>query len=146
MTDEEDGSFSDALQFDLRLLIRHLSMDPDVITRVLGLEPFFVNRAGAARKAPNGTPLGGFYKENAWSYSAQHDGKRSFFDEVMNLVARLEPHAGLLNEVVKTGGTIELIVNLDGHNNIGDTLPSSQMARLIRLNIGLGIEVFPEFS
>ena len=64
----------------------------------------------------------------------------------MNLVARLEPHAGLLDEVVKTGGTIELIVNLGGYNNIGDTLPSAQMARLVRLNIDLGIEVFPEFS
>ena len=54
MTDEEDGSFSDALQFDLRLLIRQLSMDPDVITRGLGLEPYFAHRAGEARKAPNG--------------------------------------------------------------------------------------------
>ncbi|WP_428032220.1 hypothetical protein [Ancylobacter sp.] len=83
---------------------------------------------------------------NMWTYTAQHDGKRFFFDEVMNLVARLEPHAARLDEVVKTGGTIELIVSLDGYNTIGDTLPPAQMARLAHLNIALGIEVFPEFS
>ena len=71
---------------------------------------------------------------------------RLFFTDVGKVIDRLEPYRDFLLHVVDGGGKINLIVSLPGDINIGDDLPSREMARLCALKIDLGIEVFPDFN
>ena len=140
--DEEDQPY----RFEVRLLIKHPRIHPDLITKRLGLMPHMTHLAGTPRKNPIGTPLPGVYRESAWSYSFRVDGKRHFFEDVAKLIDKVEPHARFLSEIADTGGTISLIVSLPAEINIGDTLPIQELARLSALKIDLGIEVFPKLT
>lgn len=140
--DEENQPY----RFEIRLLIKHPRIHPDLITKKLGLMPHMAHLAGTPRKTPIGTPLPSVYRESAWGYSFRVDGKRHFFEDVVKLIEAVEPHAGFLSEIADTGGSVSLIVSLPGEINIGDTLPIQELARLSMLKIDLGIEVFPKFD
>jgi hypothetical protein len=144
--DEWDERIKQELRYSVRLLIKHPNIDPAKITERFGFEPKITQVAGTPRKTLKGDPLPGMYKESAWSHSFRVERNRLFFQDVVKVIDRLEPHKEFLHEIVDGGGTIELIVNLPGEINIGDCFPWRNMGRLSALRVGLGIEVFPDFN
>ena len=136
----------DQLKYQVRLLIKHPDIDPAYITNSLGLTPNVSAIAGSTRKTPAGTVLPGVHKGSLWSHSFNVNGNRLFFSAIVEMMDKLEPQKTLLTEIVDTGGSIELIVNLPGIVNIGDVFPWHDMARLCAMRINLGIEVFPKFD
>jgi hypothetical protein len=81
-----------------------------------------------------------------WGYSVRVEGKRCFGEDIVKLIETLEAHAEFLSEIVKTEGTIDLVVHLPGDINVGDLLPWDVLARLAFLKVSLGVEVFPTFK
>lgn len=134
------------LRFVLRLIVRHPSLDPKLISTQLGLAPHVTQMAGEARVAPSGVPIGGRYSDSRWGWSARFEKRREFFDEVSVLANRLYPHKEFLSKIVDSGGSVEIVVHLPGDTNIGWTMPWAELATLAELKIDLGIEVFPDFK
>jgi hypothetical protein len=132
--------------YEVRLLIRHPNIDPDRITKTLGLIPHSSAMAGSERRTLAGDLLPGLHKDSAWSYSFRVTGNRRLFSDAAKLIDKLEPHQAFLAELDHGGGSICFILDLPGDVNMGDVLPWRDMARLANLHIDLGIEVFPNFN
>ncbi len=142
MTDDDNNRY----RYAMRLLIRHPTIDPNTITKELGLAPVVANHAGSQRVTPTGTVLPGVYNATTWGYSARFNGGKYFYEEVRKLIFFLEPHKHFLSNIVDTGGAIDLIVNLPGDINMGDLMIWQVMAQLVTLKVNLGVEVFPDFN
>jgi hypothetical protein len=140
-----DSDETTPLRYTLRLLIKHPSIDPVLITNELGLVPRMTALAGNARTTPNGKPLDGRHKISMWGYSLHVKGRRLFSEELRKIIDALEPHAMFLAKVTDDGGSIHLIFHLPGDINIGDDISWKDLKRLSHLQIDLGIEVFPHF-
>jgi hypothetical protein len=143
--DGNDCKESKRLRYKVRLLIRHPSIDPVLITEELGLIPRMSALAGNARITPRGEPLPGLHKVSMWGYSFLVEGKRLFSEDLQKMIDVLQPHATFLAKITEDGGNIELIFHLPGDINIGDDISWRDLKRLSDLQIDLGIEVFPNF-
>lgn len=110
------------------------------------MKPHMTQHAGAVRKTPKGDVLSGSYKESRWGWSKQVNGQRNFFDEIAELLDRLEPHQAFITGIVNSDGVVEVIFHLPGDVNIGWDLKWPKLERLAKLRINLGVEVFPEFG
>ncbi|MDD2816775.1 MAG: DUF4279 domain-containing protein [Thiotrichaceae bacterium] len=145
MISEDDDSDKN-LYYTMRLLIRHPSIDPKIITTELRLRPFRCCRFGDRRSTPRGNPLKGLWKDSWWTWNNRYRGNRAFFNSVDELLDRLEPHRAFLLDLVSSGGTISLILHIPGKYNIGNVLNFQSMEKMVNLKIVLGIEVFPDMT
>jgi hypothetical protein len=62
------------------------------------------------------------------------------------MVDLLEGASDFVGEMIESGGSISVIINLAGDTNIGDAIPWRCLERLAALKVDLGIEVFPKFD
>jgi hypothetical protein len=134
------------LKYRIRLLIKHPIMDPAAITSKLGFKPGLVWTAGTRRKTPAGTPLPGVHKTSAWGYWFDVEGGRFFSQDVLKLLLQLEERAEFIRELIDSGGSIGLYVNLPGDVNIGDEIAWADLRRFVSLRINFGVEVFPNYQ
>jgi hypothetical protein len=134
------------MKFGVRLLIKHPTMAPIKITEQLDMSPNVSRLAGQVRATPEGAALDGVYGVSVWSWWVQVDGLRYFFQEVTRLLSKIELQSQFLSQLVDTGGSIDVIVELPGDVNIGDVIRWPDLARLASLKANLGIEVFPRFN
>src|SRR6202035_3144157 len=102
------------------ILIKHPKIDPAGITELLRLKPNSAGMVGSRRMTPDGKPLPGLHKESGWSHWFRVERNRRFFQDVVKVIDKLEPHRDFLHEIVRGGGSIDLIVQLPGDVNIGD--------------------------
>jgi hypothetical protein len=144
--DQRPNEANESLRYEIRLMVKHPSIDPASITDMLGLKPNVSGVAGSRRTTPAGKALPGVHEVSAWSHWFSVERNRRFFMDVVKVIDRLEPHKDFLLKIVNDGGTIDLIVQLPGDVNIGDSLPWREIARLCALRINLGVEVFPDFN
>jgi hypothetical protein len=78
-----------------------------------------------------------------WSRVSETRGERGFFAEATDAISWLEGKSAFVREVLDSEGSIEVIVELPGDRNIGDSWNAGVMARAAALGVSLGIEVFP---
>lgn len=133
------------LKFEIRILIRHPAADPIEITRRLGIDPDIVRKVGEIRKTPRGNASGDVNKYSMWSKSFIFEKERNFFRHAVSIVDLLEQNREFISELIDSGGTIQLIADLSGRQNIGDVFAWNDLRRLADLRIDLGVEVFPKF-
>ncbi|PIF27354.1 hypothetical protein CLU88_2244 [Acidovorax sp. 56] len=120
----------DSYYFSIRVLVNHPSMSVADLTRAMGADP------DHSRTRADG--LGA-----SWSMVDETTGKRDFFSEVSDVISWLETRSTDLQRVLATGGSIEVIVQLPGDRNTGDSWKPADMGRAAALGVSLGIEVFP---
>jgi len=130
----------------VRLLIIHPSVDARAITEALSLKPQLSLSVGQDRQTPGGRHLPGKNKSTIWSHAYNLNSKGPFFKKTAPFLARLERNSEYLKALSLSGGKVHLIFELDGRQNQGDTISSGDMERLARLDIDVGIEVFPNFQ
>jgi hypothetical protein len=118
--------------YSLRLLACHPSMEVDALTTGFGVEPNFAGRRGDG--------------VSSWSLVSETKGSRAFFTEVSELLSWLEGRREFLREMVESGGTVEVIVQLPGDRNSGDSWSVKEMARAVDLGVAVGFEVFPRIT
>jgi hypothetical protein len=130
-------------RFDIELFIVHPSLDPVDISRALGMEGHFSHRVGDQRKTPKGTLLSGVYPDTRWRHCIRCAVVEHLFaSEVVDFVARLEPHKEFLASVRATGGSACVNIAFLGEGYLADEVPSATLAKLAELGLGLGIECF----
>jgi hypothetical protein len=138
-----DQSFSASTsRFYLALFIVHPTLVPADISKTLGMEAHFAHCVGAPRTTPKGTPLSGTYADTRWRHSTEHAVTDQWFaSEVSRLIDRLEPHKSFFADVKSSGGTANIVIQfMDGF--LADELSCVTLARLVDLDLSLGIECF----
>lgn len=131
------------IRFVIRLLVRHPRMSADEITVGLGMAPSAVWPVGEPRRTPKGNPLPGVYEESKWSKSYHVSVERRLFRPAIEILNDLEQRAEFIDDLVSTGGTVEVSLDLPGGRNFGDSITPSELRRFASLQVGLGFEVFP---
>lgn len=140
---ENDNSH---LGFGVRILVRHPDLDPSEITKQFGLKPSKFAKSGEKVIPPQAGQMSGTYGFSWWSKSYEIFGERLFFQEAKSILEMLEPSKEFISELRSTRGTAQLIFNLPGERNIGDTLPWEIMAKCVDLKLDIGVEVFPDWE
>lgn len=139
MTEESKHSYA------ITLLIVHPDMDPKRISKALDTEPDMSRMAGKEYCTPNGTSLG-LSRDTRWSCSSRIiDGER-FFEPVRMAAGNYYRHKEFFRKIVDEGGRVEIIVNVPGKKNQGDTLDFATLEKLSEMKINLGLEVFPDWN
>jgi hypothetical protein len=121
----------------LNLRIWHPMLDPDLVSRTLGLEPHISWRAGDPRQTPKGTPLEGLRTEGYWSsdpfsYGWRDSTEAQIEDALAELVSFLEPHREFLRGISQ-GGMIRVWVSSHSNRNFALELPPSLLTGLASL-------------
>lgn len=132
------------LKFSVRILIRHPTLDPGLVTEKLSLQPDRQLVAGEPFQSPNGGYLGAPNKMSSWSKRYDYHGTKRFFEAIGEFLDLFERERLFISDIHAGGGEVEIIFNLSGKDNIGDTLSCHMMERCVRLNVKVGIEVFPD--
>ena len=129
--------------FFVALNIIHPSLDPDDISRELGLDPRNAHRVGAPRSTPTGQPLPGRYRDSRWRYQSSRGFKDDEVDDVIvELLNVLAPSRAFLRHMRSTGGRLSIILSFQGRGYVGSELPPNALAMMADLQLDLGIEFF----
>jgi hypothetical protein len=144
------GSMSE-YEFTISLRIRHPSIDPATVTRVLGMEPQHTWQAGAARRGPAGEALEGIYRETYWMGRLMEEpqlssGQVSVESVLLQTLAHLRRSQDFLEQLHAEGGVAELYVTLFAREDFRLELSAQSLALLGRLGLAVALDVHPQPS
>lgn len=131
---------SRGLRFVVRLLVKHPSKNLAETGIRLGLEARqSQNKGGELR-------MGREIKSRiqpSWSYRIVIANKRKFSHSIGILAEKIHQQRESFLEIRQTGGSITLILELEGVRNIGDVIGADTLLMLAESGCDLGVEVFP---
>ncbi len=131
--------------FHVELLIVHPTIDPAVITATLGMEAIRSHRVGDPRMTPKGTVLPGNYFDTRWRFVTEYTTSNQWFlDKVDDLIDRLEPHKTFLLELLATGGTSSIIIQVFSDGYLGDKISRATLAKIVDFGLDLSFECFAD--
>lgn len=133
-TDGQNNVGDKGYYYCIRLYVAHPTMSVNEVTAVLGMDPDVAWNADEKTIAG-----GGMY----WNLSSWTEGKRQFFNEVHQVLDWLEERQEFVSRIISTGGELNLVAQLPGSINIGDSLKMETMSLAVKLGVTLGVEVFP---
>ncbi len=107
-------------------------MDLKLITQELGLEPF---KCFKSKK-----------RGNIWNYVWKFNRNENVMNELSEIVNFIYPYTMFFKEIVKDGGTVQLIVNLPGMVNHGLEINNTVLDKIVDMGMDLGVEVFPDWE
>ena len=131
-------------RFSASIRMRHPSMDPEVITAALGIEPARAWRAGQDRVQKDGTKIGtGLYENSYWA-SHRKRGEDQELIEVLNSdLTLLEQKREFISEFLSTSGHITYYVSwFSSERSGGLELHWSLLKRLSDLQLNLSLDVY----
>lgn len=133
-------------KYSIRLSIRHPDIDPNEITRTLGMEPDIAWTPGLPKVTSHGKILPTKAKSTYWNYDKIVEDDPKFSVTLKKIVLNLEKHRDFLKGIIQTYGDIEIDIQFYGQANIGDIIDWDVLEKMARLKINLGIEVFPDWN
>jgi len=130
----------------LDLRISHRALDPDLVSRTLGLEPHLAWRTGDLRKTPKGTVLdgvrlAGYWSANPFSYGWRSSTDALIEDALEELMECLFPHREFLNQLAESG-SVQIWVSSESDHNYALELPPRMLFRLASLGVTLIHDVY----
>jgi Domain of unknown function (DUF4279) len=133
-------------EFTISLRIRHPTVDPDRITKALGIEPQHTWKAGEPRRDPGGEELEGDYRESYWMGRLMDapqlsSGRVSVESVLQRTLDQLRRSHEFLDELNTNGGVAELQVSLYARENFHLELPADSLALLSRLRVSVVLDV-----
>src|SRR5215470_6997774 len=139
---------SSAFSYSVSLRVRHPTLNLNVLTDELRLEPAHSWKAGEPRRAQSGAPLGGQHRDSYWSapLPAQLTGPNSmplelFFSQQVLQLAR---HRDFLCKLQSDGGEFSLLIELSPVANASLTISSATARKLADLNIEVEFQFLGE--
>ncbi len=128
-----------AFSYSVALRVRHPTLDLNILTDKLCLEPAHSWTAGEPRRSQTGAPLGGQHRESYWSapLPAQMIGPNSmplelFFSQQVIQLAR---HRELLSKLRSDGGEVSLLIEISPVANASFSFSAATARKLADLNI-----------
>jgi hypothetical protein len=146
MTGPDAKTDGDTNICQIRILIRHPSIDPESITRELKLVPSRYWHVGTPRKTPAGHALKGAYSDTMWNYAAYFEIEHSASKIIEHFVDIIHNNDVFVKNITATGGTFTLAINLPGYRHIGGEISGEVLGILSSMGVNFGFEVFPEFQ
>jgi len=149
--------------FSIALRVRHPSMDPDEITRQLGIAPQHAWRAGEPRAIEDGEVGSAFHRETYWvgllpsrpwnpmlpivpagmsrivaaaKNAATHPQVALYFT-----LLKMKRAAGFWREFADQGGTVECLLQVHQAERFQLDLSQALLLALVELKITLSIEI-----
>jgi hypothetical protein len=152
--DHPDASDNDqsrpAGRYDIRLLFRHPTIDPDLITSTLGIEPSMQRRAGDRVIGIDGKVRRSIEERSVWSVWVAYEAEEDSHELVMRLQERLamflQPlsrHASFVRQLSAEGEAL-IELNILGHFHFPCEIPVTTLRTITELGLDLGFEVFPD--
>lgn len=130
-------------RFEVELLIVHPTLAPEDISVALGLEAQHFHRVGDRRKIFKGTHLEGVYRDTRWRHSVLHETEEQWFAAKLAVfIDNLLPHKAFFGDIRASGGSACVIVQFLDSDYFGDEITRDTMAKLVALELDLGIELF----
>jgi hypothetical protein len=134
--------------YQIRLRIWHSTIDPELITKNLGIQPNVSAKVGQPRTTPKGNRLDGTYAESYWSgipfdrmeYCSVDDLAE---DAISDVIGYLEPHAKFLNRLHADGGRLLLEICSYGSRNYAFEFSPELLKRISSIGISLVHDVYP---
>ena len=144
------GSMSE-YEFTISLRIRHPTIDPAAITRMLGMEPQHTWHSGAPRRGPAGEALEGVYRESYWMGRLMEEpqlssAQVSVESVLLRTLAHLRRSQDFLEQLHGAGGVAELYVTLFAREDFRLELSAQSLALLGRLGLAVALDVHPQPS
>lgn len=135
-------------EFTMSLRIRHPSVEPAEITRILGLSPQHTWRAGDPRRDPAGGVLEGAYRESYWMGRVMSEpelasDRMGVESEMLRVLAQLRKSAGFLETLKSENGAAELLVSIFAREEFRLEFDPESLVLLGRLGLTVAIEIKP---
>jgi hypothetical protein len=128
-----------AFSYAVSLRVRHPTLNPNVLTDKLRLEPSHTWVAGEPRRSQSGSPLGGTHRDSYWSapLPAQPMGTNTMPLELFlsQQVLQMTRHREFFCNLRNDGGEISLLVELVPVTNASLTFSSATARKLADLNM-----------
>src|SRR5689334_18002694 len=104
--------------YELRILVRHPTLPKEHLLTLFGDGSDHSVSAGERGKT-----------YSFWSTTDRVTGERAFSRGLTRALEWLEERSTAVSDILRTGGNIEVILQLPGDRNIGDTLDANELAR-----------------
>lgn len=130
--------------YTISLRIKGDHFAPDLVSASLGLPAQWKQKMGEQRRAPNGQCLDGFYETNYSSFLLCRKERGLLSEYLEKNLYQLESKKDTLNQVTKSGNSVELFIGWYGENHIGDILSGQLLSRLGALGISLSLDIYIE--
>ncbi len=117
-------------------------LDVSSVAAKIGLDPDVVGRLGEHIR---GNPRYALYDTNLWVHSYTDDDALPFYDQLTELLTRLEDRADSIRALTSApgvGGEL-LLAFSSGNGQGGFTLPVELLARIAALGLDLGLDLYP---
>jgi len=136
-------------KYSVSLRISHPAINPDAITKKLGLQPFRKWMAGERRSTPRGNTLKGINKETYWVAELHREKyllsrKMVLEDFLAEQLVRFQKMGKYFGHIRKTGGQVEFFVGLFCDKNMGAEVPCLLLAGMGKLGIDLSFDIYPK--
>jgi hypothetical protein len=132
--------------FCVSLLIHGGEVQPDIVTKRLGLQPTVVWRKGLPRTTPSGLPLKGLWPRNYWYSRCKLEPKETLSHALQRIARSLRPQVAVFKQIRKSGGTVALGVGLFVAQPTGDVLSETLLKSLVGLHMDLSISLYQDDS
>jgi hypothetical protein len=128
-----------AFTYSVSLRARHPTLNLDVLTEALRLDPLHSWTAGEPRRSQTGALLGGQHRDSYWSATlpGQMVGPSSIPLEtfVSQQLVQLSRHREIFIRLQADGGEISLLIELSPEANASLTVSSAMARKLADLNM-----------
>jgi hypothetical protein len=134
--------------FSVALRIWHPNIDPQVISRTLGLKAQHSALAGAARTTPKGRKLGGTHAESYWHSDPFERGDYASTDDLAedvlaSVVEVLAPKKAFLLLLREQGASTHLQVASFSNRNYAIELSPAFLGACVDLGLSVVHDVYP---
>lgn len=129
-------------EFEISLRIRHPDMDPDMITKALGLTPETTHRFNENRTTPKGLKLDGVYKETYWCKKFDNKDDVGLSELISLANMKIENSSAFLKQIIEDGGEIEYFIGCFVGANVGEVLTWKLLSQCAELNINLAFDIY----
>ncbi|WP_431113015.1 hypothetical protein [Variovorax paradoxus] len=128
-----DATVQAECYYGIRLLVSSSTYSVSQISAALGMEPDYFWNGGISGR-----------ERAMWGRVAWTEGRRSFFDEVHEVLQWLKAREDFVTSLVSAGGELRVIVQLPGTIDAGCDLRPESMQLAARLGVRIGVAVYPD--
>ncbi|HTB84586.1 MAG TPA: DUF4279 domain-containing protein [Candidatus Sulfotelmatobacter sp.] len=129
--------------YTISLRVRHPTLDPQIITDTLGMQPRITNRVGEPRTTLTGAVLDGIYTRTYWCADFTPPDDSEVGEFLGRIVTQLGRYRLFFKQIRDAGGSVEFFIGLfaDGVN-IGTTLSHDVLASVGDMGIDLTFDIY----